>query len=226
MTVGPRGSGPGAGRSMAKARELRFGVRTEDRYSQYWTVRAGATRPDFYLASQHTGRFLHISLHDPSYGMHVKVTAPEGEERNVLPYPDPLVAGVTRLVQLRVPRAATTYDAPPGKEVAWVNAPGDPEVWVSFVVLAEAPGADIREGEWNRGTTPVGRVPRSDGGTVAVMAWPMRGSGGSLTLPGKPGDRERVQAALAEGTVRVLVHGPNPDGSLWFLDLSPDPPKP
>jgi hypothetical protein len=205
---------------MTKSRELRFGVRTEGRYSQYWTVRAGATRPDFYLASQRTGRFLHISLHDPSYGMHVKVNAPDGEVRKVLPYPDPFVPGVSRLVQLRVPRAAATSDAPPEKEVEWVDAPDDPEIWVSFEVLVEAPGADLREGEWNRGTTLVGRVPRSGGGSIAVVWWPMRGSGGSLTLPGKPGDRERVQAALAKGTVRACIHGPNPDGSIWFLELS------
>jgi hypothetical protein len=36
------------------AREVRFGVRDGDRYSQYWTVRAAAKRADIYVASQRT----------------------------------------------------------------------------------------------------------------------------------------------------------------------------
>jgi uncharacterized protein (DUF736 family) len=61
------------------ARELRFGVRSGDRVSQRWTIRAVANRPDVYIASERTGQFLHISLHDPIYGIHVRATLPDGE---------------------------------------------------------------------------------------------------------------------------------------------------
>jgi hypothetical protein len=59
-------------------RECRFGVRSGDDFGQYWTLRASATRMDFYLASQRTGAFLQVSAHDPAYGLHVRVKTPDG----------------------------------------------------------------------------------------------------------------------------------------------------
>ncbi len=92
-------------------------------------------------------------------------------------------------------------------------------MWTAFEVLAEEPGAAAREGEWNRGKLLVGRAERADGGTIAVAAWAMRGEGGNLTMPATPEQKERMRAVAAEGKLRALVHGLNPDGSLWFLEL-------
>jgi hypothetical protein len=202
-------------------REVRFGVRDGDRYSQYWTVRAAAKRADIYVASQRTGGFLHISVHDPAYGLHVKVDAPQGPVKHVLPHPEPLAPGVTRLVQLRVPKSAATYAAPTGRNVGWVAAPEDPEVWVSFEVLALAAEAFTEEEPaWMRGIVPIRMIERLDGSGVGIAARWIKGDAGSLTLPAQPGDRERIKAVLdSGGEVRALIEGVNPDGSLWFLEL-------
>jgi len=201
-------------------RELRFGVRVGERYSQYWRVGTDATRPDVYLASQRTGSFIQVSVHDPRYGMHVKVTLPTGVIRNTFPHPTPLVPGVTRLAELRVPLGAVTHDTPPAKAVRWVGPVEDTDVWTAFEVLAEEPGAAAREAEWNRGTLLVGRADRADGGTIAVAVWPMRGEGGNLAMSAPtPGEKERIREVAAQGKLRALVHGLNPDGSLWFLEL-------
>jgi hypothetical protein len=201
-------------------REMRFGVRLDERHSQYWKVRADVGRPDFYVASQRTGRFLHVSLHDPDYGMHVKVRAPEGLDQRVKPYPRRLVPGVVRLVQLRVPQAAVSYPVP-ARSVTWIDRPDDEALWVSFEILAEEPGAWRDEGSWNRGCTLVGRVPRSDGGTVAVAAWLMTGRDGTTSFDaGSIEAADAARAMIAKGGVRALIHGPNPDGSMWFLELT------
>jgi hypothetical protein len=180
-----------------------------------------ATRPDIYVSSQRTGGFLHISVHDPAYGLHVKVQAPQGEVKHVRPHPEPLAPGVTRLVQLRVPKSAATYEAPTGRNVGWVAAPDDPECWVSFEVLAlTAQAFAEEEPAWMQGIVPIRMIERSDGTAAGVAARWMKGDGGSLTLPAQPGDRERIKAVLdGGGEIRALLEGVNPDGSLWFLEL-------
>lgn len=203
------------------SREVRFGVRDGDRHSQYWTVRAAARRPDIYVSSQRTGGFLHVSVHDPAYGLHVKVQSPQGEVKHVRPHPEPLARGVTRLVQLRVPKSAATYEAPTGRNVGWVAAPDDPEFWVSFEILAlTAEAFAEEEPAWMQGIVPIRLIGRADGTAVGVAARWMKGDGGSLALPAQPGDRARIQAALDRGgEIRALLEGVNPDGSLWFLEL-------
>jgi hypothetical protein len=207
---------------MSRGRELRFGVRAGDRHSQYWKVKADSGRSDFYVSSQRTGPFLHVSLHDPRYGMRVAVTLPTEESERVMEYPNPLAPGVTRLVQIVVPPAAVSYPAPARSDVRWVVGPDDPKIWVSFEVLSEAPEVDPTDGDWKHGTELVGRVPRSDGGTIAVVVWLMSGSGGHASFTPRGGDPDAVRAAVAAGGVRALVHGRNPDGSLWFLELFPE----
>lgn len=202
------------------ARELRFGVRWRGRVSQRWTIKAMANRPDIYIASERTGQFLHISLHDPLYGMHVKVTTPEGETHVVKDdWPPPLADGVQRVAQIAVPPEMATYPEPESENVMRVQALDDPEVWISFDVIVEEPGAAAREAEWKKGSTLVGRIDRSDGGTVAVVASGMRGGGGSLSFKPIFGTAEAARDAARTGRARLVVHGRNPDGSLFFLEL-------
>ena len=180
-----------------------------------------AGRPDIYLTSGRTGRFLHISVHQAEYGMHVKIKAPQGEQVHVVPHPKPLVEGVSRLVEIRIPPAAATYDTGRAQTV-WVTAPERPDLWIAFEVIAEEPGAANREADWNQGTAFVGRIPAYGGRTVAVAAWPMHGEGGSWTLPATDAEKDRIRAPVASGGVRALLQGSNPDGSLWFLELAGD----
>jgi hypothetical protein len=203
------------------AREVRFGVRANGRYSQYWTVRASAKGPDIYVASQRTGRFLHVSVHDPRYGLHVKVDVPDGQKTFRVPHPQPFVSGVTRLVQLRVPPATATFDAPTGRDVAWIEVLDDPNRWVAFEVLTmTAEAFSEADPAWMRGVVPTGVIVRRDGSAVGVAAWGMTGDSGSLTLPIGPEDRDRIRARIAAGAdIRAMLHGINPDGSIWFLEL-------
>jgi len=136
-----------------------------------------------------------------------------------MPWPTPAVPGVVRVVEVRVPRAVATDAAPSRSGVCWAEAPDDPEVWTAFEVLAEEPGAAEREAELDCGTELVGRVPRFGGGTIVVVSRSMTGFGGSLSFMPAYGSPESVAAAVAAGRYRALVSGPNPDGSVWFLEL-------
>ena len=160
-------------------------------------------------------------MHDPAYGLHVKVQSPQGEVKHIRSHPKPLARGVTRLVQLRVPKSAATYEAPTGRNVGWVAAPGDPELWVSFEILAlTAEAFAEQEPAWMEGIVPIRMIERADGTAVGVAARWIKGDGGSLRLPAQPGDRERIRATLDRGSeIRALLEGVNPDGSLWFLEL-------
>jgi len=162
---------------------------------------------------------MHVSVHDPAYGLHVKVKGPEGEASQVARNPDPLTKGVVRLMQVRIPPAAATYESA-RQDVHWVEAPVEPERWIAFEIIAELRGAITRQAEWDRGCVVIGRVPTSDRGSLAIAAWQMKGEGGSWTLPATDAQKQRVREAAASGTARVLIQGINPDGSLWFLDLA------
>ena len=103
------------------------------------------------------------------------------------------------------------------------DRPDDPTAWVSFDVLAEGPDAWQREDEWNRGCVYVGRVRRADGGSVVVAAWLMAGKDGSLSFDaGSEAAAAHARDAIGRGGIRALIHGSNPDGSLWFLELVPE----
>ena len=66
----------------------------------------------------------------------------------------------------------------------------------------------------------MGVIVRPDGSAVGIVAWAMKGEGGSLTVPIEPEVRERIKAQIAAGDdIRTLLQGINPDGSLWFQEL-------
>jgi hypothetical protein len=202
-------------------RELRFGVTLAERRSQYWEVRASAKRSDIYLASERTGAFIHVSVHDPAYGLHVVARTPAGEQTVAIPHPVAVLPGVVRLVELRLPQAVVSYTDMTRKRVMWIERPDAQHVWVAFEVLAEAAGAASREAEWSRGCVIVGRVPRVDGGSVVVAGWLMTGQDGRFTFnTGTKEEADAVRAHVRGSEHRLLVNGTNPDGSIWFLELT------
>ena len=204
--------------------EVRFGVTVDGRYSQRWVVRAMADRPDVYVMSQRTGRFLHLSLHDPAYGIHVKVNLSDGTREHRYSLPMEVVPGVRRIAQIIVPPSMATYDGPPRRGVIWV-AGDDPEIWISFDIVAEEPGSASRAAEWNRATELVGRIERSDGGTVTVVASLTRSHAGSLSFTPVSGTADAARQAAEEGRAHVLIHGKNADGSISFLELRAETPS-
>jgi hypothetical protein len=207
---------------MSRGRALSFGITDGARYSQYWTVKTVAKRSDVYLASERTGGFLHVSLHDPSYGSHMKVTL-RGPAQIVPISPTRYPPGVIRVASLFVPPAALHYEPHGRPAVRWLPAPNEDEVWAAFEVLVEEPGL-ASETWWpgcSVGSLLVGRLDVSDGSTVVVVVGATTGAPGSATFGADSADLAAARATIASGTARALVQGRSVDGSLWFLELSP-----
>jgi hypothetical protein len=150
--------------------------------------------------------------------MRVAVSAPGGEQEHIFPYPQPLAPGLIRVAQVRVRRMAVTFPASARSGVWWVPARGDARLWGSVVIVAEPAATRITEATSILGTASISRVQRADGGTIAVVAGAMRESEGRLNVR-TPDVTDELHAAMATRPLRALVHGLNPDGSLWFLEL-------
>ncbi len=165
---------------------------------------------------------MHLSAHDRSYGMHIKVAAPGRPVRHVYPYPEPFQAGLTRVVQVRLALPSATHAAPARADrVVWIEAPPDPQLWVAVEVVLAEPGTD--SGDWRLGTTAIRSISRSGGGSIEVVAHGMQGLAGSVTAHATDDERRSVRDAIASGAdIRAIVHGLNPDGSLWLLELVRD----
>jgi hypothetical protein len=208
---------------MSRGRQFSFGVTDGARYSQYWTVKTTAARPDVYLASEQTGRYLHLSLHDPSYGWHVKVTIP-GRAQTVPVISTRRSPGVSCIASLLIPPAVVRYGPHGRPSVRWLRASDDPRMWATFEVLLEEPGVASKASWPGRdvGSLLVGRLTVTNGSTVVVVFAATAGTGGSATFRSNPADLVDIQAGTASGTAHAIVLGQAEDGTLWFLELSSD----
>jgi hypothetical protein len=82
------------------SKELRFGASDEERFSQYWKVRATPRRPELVVSGNRTGRFLHLTMHEDQAFWHIKVTLPDGVITRPWDPPSHVLPGVRRLVRL------------------------------------------------------------------------------------------------------------------------------
>jgi hypothetical protein len=121
-------------------RETRFGVMSEDgRRSSYWKVRLAARRGDIYVAQAHTGRFLHVSLHEDTDYWHLFVKTPVGQVRKPFAPPVETIPGLTEVLEMWVPHLAVVPAAPPAKSVRRTTMPPVGQAVRFHLMLDSAP---------------------------------------------------------------------------------------
>jgi hypothetical protein len=145
---------------------LRFGAEDGKRFSQYWIVKATATRPELVIMGSRIGTFFHLTMHENEAFSRIKVTLPEGVFSRPWQPPLDVLPGVRRLVRLLVPMHAVRYPRPPrAGHVSWYPAPPDDETWVEFIVLhCRQSRPTIRHADL------LGGVPLADGSEALVIA--------------------------------------------------------
>lgn len=205
------------------AREIRFGLTKDGRYSNHWTVIPKAGRPEFQIVnSAVNGRAFHISIHDPAYGFHVKVEDGSGRPPVKHAYPNEIRPGARRFVEIRMPPATICRDAP-GKvnRIKWAVPPSEPETWVTFHVVVH--DVDIDNPTWWQGHLSgqalVGEAQLSDGRNLLVFAGVMPGYDGEWSGGTTSPNAEELKALARQGDAGAIIAGINLDNSLWLLDL-------
>lgn len=204
-------------------REVRFGLTKDGRYSNHWTVIPKAGRPEFQIVnSAVNGRAFHISIHDPSYGFHVKVVDGSGMALVKHEYPNEILPGARRFVEVRMPQATVCRDAPAkAARIAWFVPPPEPETWVTFQIVVH--DAEIDDPYWWRGHLSgqglVGEALLSDGRNLVIVAGVMPGFDGEWSGHSNSPNAEELKRLARQGDAGAIFTGINLDNSLWLLDL-------
>jgi hypothetical protein len=168
------------------------------------------------------GRAFHISIHDPSYGFHVKVVDGSGMPPVRHDYPKEIRRGARRFVEIRMPQATVCRDVP-GKanRIAWFVPPPEPETWVTFQIVVH--DADIDDPNWWQGRLSgqglVGEAQLTDGRNLVVFAGVMPGFDGDWSGRSNSPNAEELKRLARQGDAGAIVTGINLDNSLWLLDL-------
>jgi hypothetical protein len=195
------------------SKELRFGASDEERFSQYWKVRATPRRPELVVSGNRTGRFLHLTMHEDQAFWHIKVTLPDGVITRPWDPPSHVLPGVRRLVRLLVPVQAVRYPRPQRAErVTWYPAPLDDQTWVEFTLLHCRQGRPAI-----RNADLLGGLRLADGSEAVVIARHSPAEPGSATFSVE--DREEALRLFSRPEIGALLHGADADGCLWFLNV-------
>jgi hypothetical protein len=220
---------------MSNDRTIRFGLRRGDQRSGTYLVTGSPKTDDVYIMSRSVGVQFKVSLHesgswrlsvepiDPRTGEPGEPVGGETWER-----PPPYAPGLTRVFSVVIPEGAICTPIGPDMDarVRLLEVPPGTR-GVEFAVIYASP--EVRSTGWPGAnalrTTLVGTftLPKS-GEQVYVVARAME------TLPGiepqtatprlLPGfEREDVERAGREGTLRGILLLSEADGTRWFMDM-------
>jgi hypothetical protein len=173
------------------------------------------------MSSAIHGGFFHVSVHDQTYGFHIKAEDGSSREPRRLPYPSEIRPGARRYLEIRMPLAAVCRDAPRRPDrIKWYRPPEEPNVWATFHVLVHAQDIDDPKW-WTRGAAQfhVGETALADGSTLIVLASVMPGFDGEFTGHSESPNGELLRELARKGEAGALLMGRNRDESAWFLDL-------
>jgi hypothetical protein len=195
---------------------VRFGVRRGDLRSQYWSIHCSA-RGDVYIASEKTGRFLHVSAHYSADHWRIVWIRPDGTEQvdDGAP-PAERIPGTRVLAKILIPTSTVT-DPVPKKQVVWVPTPTHDDMWTVFSILvSDPPGPAIR------GAVPLGSYTLPDGRIVSLVAQHGPALLGSVRFSPVGGDIDEARRQTEAGTAAALMVGRDERGTLLLLDLRPE----
>lgn len=211
-------------------RSLRFAVRSGDRCTRYWVLKAAKTTPDVYLSQQGAGRWLHFSIHEAEEHWHYKVTDQNGVHTTNW-RPARREDGLRRAMVIDFRASSLVEEVSLANPVVlWIGGAVDAGsllVELYLVDLAWADGtATARIHPAGRDPVLAGGVRLSDGRAMVIVASDAEALTGSTTLPKQDLSPEQLAAAkgaASTGHLRMMTFQTEPDGALRVLDLQADP---